>query len=341
MASTRARLRANSIDLANSVNGGHPLVSVITPVRNGEPYLRACIDSVLSQTYRDWEYVIVNNCSTDQSLEIAQGYAKSDPRICVHTNQSELSLMQNWNNALRQVSARAEYCKVVHADDLLFSTCLEQMVEVGVAHSSVGVIGAYRIDEDCVNLDAMPYKTTVVPGRELCRRRLLGGADMFGSPSSLMIRADLIRGRDPFYNEQNSHADSEACFDLLRECDFGFVHQVLTYTRRHNESVTSYARQINTHKASHFFHLVRYGPYYLNEEEYARRYKKVRQNYYRFLAQEALLSLIDKQARARRHAFWEYHRNELAGLHQPLSRAKLARSMLAVLFNKGLDKLKV
>src|SRR5438093_8149037 len=51
-----------------------PLVSVVTPIYNGEKYLAECIESVLAQTYQNWEYVIVNDCSTDRSLDIAQYY---------------------------------------------------------------------------------------------------------------------------------------------------------------------------------------------------------------------------------------------------------------------------
>jgi glycosyltransferase involved in cell wall biosynthesis len=316
-------------------------VSVVTPVRNGEQYLRECVDSVLAQTYREWEYVIVNNCSTDRTLAIAEGYASGDQRIRVCSNQAGLGILENWNHALRQISWDSEYCKVLHADDMLLPSCIEEMVEVGEAHPSVGVIGAYRIDEDRVNLDSMPYKTTVVSGREICRRRLLGGRDMFGSPSSLMIRADLIRRRESFYNEGNLHADSEVCFDLLRHADFGFVHQVLTYTRRHNETVTFSARKLNTQKAAHYLHLVRYGRYFLSDEEYRRQYKKARTIYYRFLGQDFLRTLRDKNARARRRAFWDYHTRALADVGQSLSIAKLLGSTAAVLYNKSLNRLKV
>ena len=60
-----------------------PLISVVTPVYNTEKYLAECIASVLGQTYQNWEYVIVNNCSTDKSLEIAQRYVQEIPRIRV------------------------------------------------------------------------------------------------------------------------------------------------------------------------------------------------------------------------------------------------------------------
>ena len=58
-----------------------PLVSVVTPVYNGEEHLRECVESVLRQTYENWEYVIVDNCSTDGTAEIAAEYATPTTRI--------------------------------------------------------------------------------------------------------------------------------------------------------------------------------------------------------------------------------------------------------------------
>ena len=55
-----------------------PRVSVVTPVHNEERYLAECIDSVIAQTYQNWDYTIVDNCSTDRSLEIAQAYGEKD-----------------------------------------------------------------------------------------------------------------------------------------------------------------------------------------------------------------------------------------------------------------------
>ncbi|MGI8739293.1 MAG: glycosyltransferase family 2 protein [Gammaproteobacteria bacterium] len=318
-----------------------PLVSVVTPVFNGEAYLRACVESVLAQTYPSLEYVIVDNCSTDHSQEIAEHYAALDTRIRVVKNPHCLPMLKNWNHALRQISASSRYCKVLHADDLMFPDCVERMVEVGEAHPTVGVISAYRIDEDHVNLDVIPYETTFISGKDLCRRRLLGQPDLVGSPSSLMLRADLVRGRERFYNEDNLHADSEVCLDLLRHVDFGFVHQVLTYTRRHNEAATTAARKLNTHKASHYVHFVKYGRYFLSDEEYARRLKQLRKTYYRFLAAEYLQSLLDRHNHNTRDAFWGYHRAQLTGLGQSLSKPALIASCIAVLYNQGLNSLKV
>ena len=91
-----------------------PLVSFVTPFYNTAAYLEECITSVLRQTYRNWEYVLVNNCSTDSSAEIADRYAKQYPgRIRLQHNTAFLSQVQDYNAALRAVSPESKYCKVV------------------------------------------------------------------------------------------------------------------------------------------------------------------------------------------------------------------------------------
>jgi glycosyltransferase involved in cell wall biosynthesis len=94
-----------------------PLVSIVTPAYNEENYLADCAESVLAQTYANWNYTIVNNCSTDRTLAIAQKYAALDPRIRVLTNDTLIPAVPNFNRALRQISPASKYCKMVLADD--------------------------------------------------------------------------------------------------------------------------------------------------------------------------------------------------------------------------------
>ena len=68
----------------------HPLVSVVTPVYNGEKYIEECIESILKQSYENWEYIIVNNCCTDKTPELIEQFAQKDERIKIHkTSRSE------------------------------------------------------------------------------------------------------------------------------------------------------------------------------------------------------------------------------------------------------------
>lgn len=287
-----------------------PLVSVVTPVHNGEPYLAACVESVLAQTYANWEYIIVDNASTDRSLEIAGQYAATEPRIRIVTTSRLLSALANHNHALRQLSPGSKYCKVLHADDSLYPRCVEEMVHVAERFPTVGLVGAYRLVGKEVNLDGLDPGEVFFSGSEICRRTLLGELYVFGSPTSLLIRSDIIRTRDPFYDEHRLWADSQACFEVLKISDFGFVHQVLTFTRRHDAARSSLAHRYKSHVVGSLDLLRTYGPLYLSDEQYRRRLNTLRRKYSRFLVKSAL--------RRRGQDFWAYHRRAIQDLRLPL-----------------------
>ena len=294
-----------------------PLVSVLTPVYNGEATLRECIESVLAQTYRHWDYTIVNNASTDRTLDIAREYAARDRRIRVHDNETFARVIANHNIAFRQVSPDSKYCKVVAADDWLFPECLEKMVGLAEANPTVGIVGAYGLRGTRVEWTGLPYSSSVMPGREPCRLRLLSGRDVFGAPTSVLYRADIVRSREAFFNESNLHADSEACFQVLQHCDFGFVHQVLTCRGEELEgSLGALAGTLGFHWTGAFAELVTYGPRYLTEDELNRRIRVQLRRYYQYLG---------RQLYAGRNAqFWTLHREKLRALGFPLSRVRVA-----------------
>lgn len=305
-----------------------PLVSIVTPVYNNAPDLPECIESILAQTYQNWDYTIINNCSTDGSGEIARRYAANDHRIRVHDNKEFLRVVPNHNNALRQISPDSKYCKVVFADDWIFPRCIEEMVAVGEENPSVAIVGAYGLEEvrsdgvreDVVMWTGLPYPSRRVSGREVCRRLFIRGTYVFGTSTSLLYRSSLVRNRDPFYNESNLHADSEVCIALLQEFDFGFVHQVLTFKRWHPQSLGALSLSLQTILPGRLYDLVRYGRKFLTVDEFNECVNRSLEGYYNYLA----VSLI----RGRRDAkFWEFHKqklNETVGF----SRTRLVRAIL-------------
>lgn len=309
-----------------------PLVSIVTPVYNGEKYLAECIESVLDQTYGNWEYVIVNNCSTDRTLQIARKYEEQDKRIRIHQNADFLDLIPNWNHSLRQISHDSKYCKVVHSDDCLFPECVQRMVHLAEMNPTVGIVGCYVLKGTSVKCCGLPYASTVVSGREICRSRLLGGPYLFGSPTSLLIRSDLIRSSKAFYNETYFHADIEACFNVLQSADFGFVHQVLTYTRLHDETQTStFAERYASNIIENFRMTLEYGPIYLSEEQYQNILHDKLDKYYRFLAVSRLKS--------RKQEFWDYHEKALEKMGCRLSNARLIITFLSHVFDKSVGRI--
>lgn len=300
-----------------------PLVSIITPVYNDATYLVECVESVLAQTYQNWDYTIVDNCSSDGSLEVARRYAAIDSRIRVHQNHHFLPAIANHSHALRQISPASKYCKVVLADDWIFPECIERMVTVAEKRSSVGLVSAYCLEDRQVTCTGLSYTSSVVSGQEICRQHLLNRLYLFGSPSCVLYRADLVRERDPFYSNANTHPDTEICFELLKSSDFGFVHQVLTFTRVRLHSLTTISASLQSNLAGMLHILLRHGPHYLTPQEFAICLTEHLSEYYRFLGKSLLLR--------REKGFWDYHKRQLIKSGLGFSRARLARAALATL----------
>jgi glycosyltransferase involved in cell wall biosynthesis len=305
-----------------------PLVSIVTPVHNEAKHLPECIESVLAQTYRNWEYTIVDNQSDDASFEIAGRYAAKDARIRVLRNTTFLPALENHNNAIRQISKKSKYCKIVFADDWMFPECLERMMSVAEERASIGVVGSYCLHGTEVKCTGLPYRERLVSGREICRRHLIDRVYVFGSANCVLYRADLVRRRRSFFNEENIHADTELCFALLEETDFGFVHQVLTFTRVRPHSLSTISSDLRTDFGGMLQIIVRYGRLYLSEAEFARCLADHLGAYYRFLA-KALLQNRDRR-------FWRYHAGQLKIAGVNLNKLRLARALVETMCDAAL-----
>jgi glycosyltransferase involved in cell wall biosynthesis len=304
-----------------------PLVSVVTPVYNGEKYLAECIESVLAQTYSNWEYIIVNNASTDGTGELAEKYARMDKRIRVYKNDALLPIIANHNRAFSLISPEAKYCKVVSGDDWIFPQCLAQMVQVAEENPSVGIIGSYQLSgggtdgrQWRVKWDEISYPSTAVSGRETGRKYLLGGPYVIGTPTSILYRADLVRREDSFYPNATAEADTSACIKSLGVSDFGFVHQVLSYERVHPSQISCTSRQLHAYLLSKIGDLCEYGCLFMSPDEQASRLKELMREYYDVLA----VSILHRRERT----FWAHHEKRLNELGFPLSRTLLAKAFI-------------
>jgi glycosyltransferase involved in cell wall biosynthesis len=304
-----------------------PLVSVVTPFYNTDRYLSECIESILAQEYENWEYVLVNNCSTDRSWEIVHSYAEREPRIRLVSNDSFLGQVQNYNNALRQISGESTYCKIVQADDWLFPDCLTEMVSVAMDNPTVGIVSSYYLNGTKVLGSGLPFPSTKVAGTEICKWHLLFFPEkyLFGTPTTLLFRSDLVRARDPFYDETSLLEDYEVCFDLLKESDFGFVHKVLTFSRVEEESLTGQIQDIYPYLLHAFICLKKYGQLYLSEKEYQERLGLISKRYFEALAK----GIVNRLGRN----FWHYHTCGLRSIGYELKRVDIAKYVVLELLD--------
>src|SRR6478735_8962238 len=301
-----------------------PFVSVITPCYNGAAFIGECIDSVLAQTHGDFEYILVNNCSKDNTLQIMKDYAAKDPRIKVHDNTDFLDVMVNHNHAMGFMSPNAKHCKCVSADDWIFPDCLRQMVALAEQNPSVGIVGSYSIEGSRVLFEGLEYHQKVVNGREICRKTLTGGMPyVLGAPTTLLYRSDLIRSVKEFfpYAKGAPHADMSAVYQALQHSDFGFVHQVLSYTRVHAASETSSSFKFGRINRALLADISRFGPLYQSPSELELHLQLATDKYYAWLVAALLENSFSTE-------FLDIQRKGLRDIGFELSNARIARAAL-------------
>jgi glycosyltransferase involved in cell wall biosynthesis len=302
-----------------SAQTSSPLVSVVTPVFNGAKYLRACIESVLAQSYDNWNYTIVDNCSTDGSLAIAREYAAAHPRITVGSNEEFVGIVENHNRAVRAISPEAKYCKVVSADDWIYPECISKLVDLAERHPSVGIVGSYSADTGGLRRVGLPLGKDVLAGREAARLYLLGALDNFFLPSTVLYRGSMVRATGAFFPGSASSADLEACLNCLKDSDLGFVHQILSFERIHDEMFTAKLWKMNIVALDRIKVLIEYGPEFLCRNEQDQR------------LQEQLTGYFDDQAaacfRVPDREFWRLHKDRLEELGYSIYNPRFAKAI--------------
>ena len=102
------------------------LVSIVLPIYNGEKYMRQSIESVINQTYKNWELIIIDDCSSDNTPEIAKEYANQDNRIKYYRNETNLKLPRGLNRGFSL--SKGEYLTWTSDDNLYLPTAIERMV---------------------------------------------------------------------------------------------------------------------------------------------------------------------------------------------------------------------
>ncbi len=105
----------------------NPKISVIMSVCNGEKYLKGAIESILNQTFRDFEFIIIDDSSTDRTPEILKEYARKNERIKIITNSENIGLTKSLNEAIKQ--AKGKYIARMDADDISEPERLEKQVQ--------------------------------------------------------------------------------------------------------------------------------------------------------------------------------------------------------------------
>jgi glycosyltransferase involved in cell wall biosynthesis len=208
-------------------------VSVLIPTYNCGAFLDEALQSVLNQTFLDYECVIVDNCSTDNTEAVVAKYF-TDPRIKYYKNTTNIGLVGNWNKCLEY--AQGEYIKYLCADDTFYPDALEKMVSVMEENPTVSLVIADKEFFGSINkIMKMPFEH-LVEGREVIYETLRT-FDFMGDPTVVMFRSSNLK-LGPF-RDQLWVVDWEMWIRQLTVGDAYFIPETLTRIRKHPDQATN------------------------------------------------------------------------------------------------------
>ena len=216
-----------------------PKISVCLDSFNYGRFLPEAIESVLGQSLEDFEIIISDDCSTDDSFEIARRYAAQDSRIRALRNRHNLGMVKNRNVCLAR--ALGEYVKWLHADDFLYSTeALGQMAAALDDNDAVSLAASARriVDEKSQSLATWScfMQQRPMAGTSVINRCLFEQRNLIGGPSAVMFRRVLTgRGFDEAFLVM---ADLEMWFHLLEQGCFSYIEEPLCAIRKHRAQQT-------------------------------------------------------------------------------------------------------
>lgn len=226
-----------------------PKVSIIIPTYNREKYIKEAIESAINQTYQDYEIIIVDNNSTDNTYNIIESYAKNNSKIRSYKNKENVGPVKNWKKCIEL--SKGEYIKIIWSDDYIEKNFLEVTVPILENNQDVGFVysktiifseknkeevyefnknsGKYKI-KDYIEGKALGLKRVPVsPGCALFRKKDV--------EKNFLIEIPNIEERD--FSQYG--AGTDLLLFLLTYNDyeyFYYFNEILSYFRVHEDSIT-------------------------------------------------------------------------------------------------------
>lgn len=229
---------------AKEENDTMPKVSVVMPAYNAEKYIGDAIDSILSQTFIDFEFIIIDDGSTDHTKDIILSY--DDPRIIFLENKKNSGIVITLNKGIQ--FARGTYIARMDSDDIAISNRLEQQVNFLDNYKNIGVVGtALRVfGEGIDNQDRFFPENS-----EQLKAGLLFNSCL--AHPTVMFRHSLIQNASECYDGQFSGIEDFALWwKLAQITDFGCINEVLLLYRSHKNQITKDKSQARIDRSFRF-----------------------------------------------------------------------------------------
>ena len=206
-----------------------PLVTVLMSVYNGEAYLSKAVESILTQTYQHFEFLIIDDASTDRSAQVLSSYP--DERIRVIRNETNLGLTRSLNKGL--ALAQGKYIARMDADDVSYPQRLEKQVDFMEAHAEVGLCGSWALDRKGETLRQRIFS---------CNEQEIRFSFLRYNPfvhSSVMLRAAILQEHRLEFDPDFLYAqDYELWIRIANYTKLANLPEFLVQYRIHDQQIT-------------------------------------------------------------------------------------------------------
>ena len=239
----------------NQMTSHQPLVSICIPTYNAENSVINTLQSVLNQTYQNLEVLVVDNASTDNTLNLVR--QTNDPRLVVHRNESNIGGEQNWSKCIQL--ANGEYIAVFHADDRYLPNMVEKQVKVLQNNPAVGAV--FTLASRINDRGEMIGHDIELPS-ELKNKRVYHLPEIFGSIlrhgnflmcPSCMVRGKLYKKLVPFdWDRFETSADLDMWLRILEKRPIAILDEKLMRYRVSNKQPAYQASYLRTEQADFF-----------------------------------------------------------------------------------------
>jgi len=224
-----------------------PLISICMPNYNYEKFIKEAIESILAQTYTDFELIIVDDASTDNSVEIIKSI--KDPRIKLYQNESNIFMFPTINKAIRL--AKGEIVTIIHSDDMYKKNFLEEIVNTYNIYpdKKVFITGVdFYHSDDGYSVPWYPYENGgIISKKEVLLR--LGDSNNIGNSVNVAIHKDAVNKVGYFTNIYKYIGDFDYWLRLAEEFDFVYIPKILANYRIHGSNIThSLVKDLNFFK---------------------------------------------------------------------------------------------
>ena len=233
-----------------------PRVSVVVPSYNNASFIEATMDSILAQSFEDFELVVADHSSVDGTWELLQHY-RTDPRVRLLRTEAGGGASRNWERVT--AAAGGQLLKLVCGDDIIYPDCLRMQVEAMDANPEVVLVAAQRDLIDARGAILMSRRglaglTGRVAGRVAARRTVVFGANIFGEPACVLIRRKTLQdaggwdGRHPYVIDEATYVNV-----LLRGDFFGIDRSLAAFRLSSSQWSVHLARE-QSHQVIGFHH---------------------------------------------------------------------------------------